>query len=110
MVGSEFKNIISSESVQENVPLAPYTTFRAGGPARFFVTPRDEAEFAALVPFLEERHEKYFVLGRGSNLLVSDKGFDGTVIYTRKTLNQIVKTEDGQGFRAGSGVLLQDLS
>ena len=110
MVGSEFQNIISPEGIQENVPLAPYTTFRAGGPARFFVTPQNEAEFAALVRFLEERHEKCFVLGRGSNLLVSDKGFEGTVIYTRKMLNRIVKTGDGQGFSAQCGVLLQDLS
>ena len=110
MDGSDLRTILPAVSVQENVPLAPLTTFRAGGPARFFVTPGNAAEFALLVRFLEERNEPYFVLGRGSNLLVSDKGYDGTVIYTRKTLNHIEKTPDGLGFTAECGVLLQDLS
>ena len=110
MDGSDLRQILPGSCIQENVPLAPYTTFRAGGPARFFVTPGDSEAFATLVRFLEERHEPYFILGRGSNLLVSDKGYDGTVIYTRKTLNRIEKTADGQGFTAECGVLLQDLA
>ncbi|MBR3436288.1 MAG: UDP-N-acetylmuramate dehydrogenase [Lachnospiraceae bacterium] len=110
MDGSELRKILPASSVQENVPLGPLTTFRAGGPARFFVTPEDAEAFSLLVRFLEERHEPFFVLGRGSNLLVSDKGYEGTVIYTRKTLNLIEKTADGLGFAAECGALLQDLS
>lgn len=110
MAGSDLLNLIPASRVQENVPLAPLTTFRAGGPARYFVIPETAEEFAAIVRFLEERHESYFVLGRGSNLLVSDKGYGGTVIYTRKTLNRIEKRKDGTGFTAECGALLQDLS
>src|SRR5215470_15871772 len=65
---------------KEFIPLAPYTTFRIGGPARFFCEVRDEAEIAEAVNFAEERKLPLFVLGGGSNLLVSDAGFDGVVM------------------------------
>jgi UDP-N-acetylmuramate dehydrogenase len=65
---------------QEFVPLAPYTTFQIGGPARFFCEATDEAEITEAVSFAQERNLPLFVLGGGSNLLVSDAGFDGVVM------------------------------
>ncbi len=60
--------------------LAPYTTLRIGGPARYFCEVRSEAELLEAVDFAQERKLELFVLGGGSNLLVSDRGFDGLVI------------------------------
>src|SRR3984957_18236582 len=65
---------------QEFIPLAAYTTFRIGGPARFFCEVEDEAEVAEAVSFAKERNLPLFVLGGGSNLLVSDAGFGGVVL------------------------------
>src|SRR5437870_2187496 len=65
---------------QEFIPLAPYTTLRIGGPARFFCEVKDEAEITEAVNFAQERKLPLFVLGGGSNLLVSDAGFDGVVM------------------------------
>jgi UDP-N-acetylmuramate dehydrogenase len=65
---------------QEFIPLAPYTTLRIGGPARFFCEVEGEAELAEAVSFAKERNLPLFVLGGGSNLLVSDAGFDGVVL------------------------------
>ena len=65
---------------QESVSLAPYTTLRIGGPARFFCEVKDEADVAAAVRFAQARKLPLFVLGGGSNLLVSDAGFDGVVM------------------------------
>ena len=110
MAGSDLSAVIPSGRVQENVPLGRLTTFQAGGPAKRFVTPESLAELTAVLRYLEERNEPYFVLGRGSNLLVSDKGYDGTVVYTRKCLNRIQRTPDGLGLEAECGVLLQDLA
>jgi UDP-N-acetylmuramate dehydrogenase len=65
---------------QEIIPLAPYTTFQIGGPARFFCEVKEEVEIAEVVSFAKERNLPLFVLGGGSNLLVSDAGFDGVVM------------------------------
>jgi UDP-N-acetylmuramate dehydrogenase len=65
---------------QEFIPLAPYTTLRIGGPARFFCEVKRESEVAEAVSFAKERDLPLFVLGGGSNLLVSDAGFDGVVL------------------------------
>jgi UDP-N-acetylmuramate dehydrogenase len=61
--------------------LAPYATFRIGGPARFFCEVRTEAELLEAVQFARERNLATFVLGGGSNLLISDRGFDGLVLH-----------------------------
>lgn len=66
--------------VEENVPLAPLTTLRLGGPARRLVTVESEREAIDVVREVEARGEKLLVLGGGSNLVVADEGFDGTVL------------------------------
>jgi UDP-N-acetylmuramate dehydrogenase len=71
----------SALAVQENVPLAPYTTLRLGGPARYFCEVTTEDDLLEAVLFARERRLEVFVLGGGSNLLVADTGFDGLVIH-----------------------------
>jgi UDP-N-acetylmuramate dehydrogenase len=68
-------------AILENVPLAQFTTLGVGGPARWFVETCDPAEVLAAVRFARERHAPHFILGGGSNLLVSDQGFPGVVIH-----------------------------
>jgi UDP-N-acetylmuramate dehydrogenase len=67
--------------IQQNIPLAPFTTLRIGGPARFFCEIRTEAALIDVLAFARERSLPIFVLGGGSNLLVSDSGFDGLVLH-----------------------------
>jgi UDP-N-acetylmuramate dehydrogenase len=64
----------------ENIPLAPLTTFKIGGPARYFVEARDIAELQEAVTFANSRSLSLFVLGGGSNLLVADEGWPGLVL------------------------------
>lgn len=64
----------------ENKPLAPFTTFGIGGPARWFVEAQSEEEIAEAAAWAGERNVPLFVLGGGSNLLVSDAGFNGLVL------------------------------
>jgi UDP-N-acetylmuramate dehydrogenase len=71
----------SSIRIQEAVLLAPYTTFRIGGPARFFCEITTESALMEAVEFARQRSLPLFVLGGGSNLLVSDTGFDGLVLH-----------------------------
>ncbi len=65
----------------EDVPLAPYTTFQIGGPARWFAEAASEDDIAAGIAFARKRELPLFVLGGGSNLLVSDAGFSGLVLH-----------------------------
>jgi UDP-N-acetylmuramate dehydrogenase len=62
------------------VPLAPYTTFQIGGPARWFAQAESEDDIASGVAFATDRGLPLFILGGGSNLLVSDEGFPGLVL------------------------------
>jgi UDP-N-acetylmuramate dehydrogenase len=66
--------------VEENKPLAPFTTLGIGGPARWFVLAASEEELVEAAAWARERGLRLFVLGGGSNLLVSDAGFDGLVL------------------------------
>jgi len=66
--------------LQQNVPLAPLTTLNIGGNARFFVVAESEAQVAEAFDYAEKENLKLFVLGGGSNVLISDKGFDGLVL------------------------------
>ncbi len=67
-------------NIRENVPLAPLTTFQVGGPARWFVEATTEADVRAAVDYAAEHKLPLFILGGGSNLLVSDSGFPGLVL------------------------------
>ena len=71
----------SSIRIQEAVPLAPYTTFRIGGPARYFCEITTESALIEAIEFAHQRSLPIFVLGGGSNLLVSDSGFNGLVLH-----------------------------
>jgi len=66
--------------IQENVALAPFTTFKVGGPARYFAEAGSMAEVSEAVGFARARGLKLFVLGGGSNLVVSDAGWPGLVL------------------------------
>lgn len=66
--------------VRINEPMSKHTTFRTGGPARLYIVPRTTAELAAIIRYFKLNGLDYFILGNGSNLLVSDAGYQGAVI------------------------------
>ena len=66
--------------IRPDEPLAKHTTLRVGGPADTYVEPASEEDLAAVLAYCDERNLPFFVLGRGSNLLVRDGGFRGVVV------------------------------
>jgi UDP-N-acetylmuramate dehydrogenase len=70
----------TSLEIRENVPLAPLTTLKVGGPARFFVEARSDDDVVEAFELAREKGWPVFVLGGGSNILVADRGFDGLVV------------------------------
>lgn len=82
-----------AEFVFENVPLAPYTSFRVGGPADFLVGARHSGQLVAVLEAAGRSDDPIFVFGRGSNLLFSDKGRRGIVV--RNESSAINMNSDG---------------
>lgn len=84
----------------ENVPLGTLTSFRVGGPAKKVLYPESVGEAAQLLLELKEKNEKYVVLGRGSNVLASDDGYDGTVVILSE-MNRVMRIDGGLYAEAG---------
>ena len=70
-----------ASSTSEAEPLKPYTTFKIGGPARYFIHAASMDDFRGALVLAERHALPLFVLGGGSNILVSDRGFDGVVVH-----------------------------
>ncbi len=67
-------------NIQENISLKELTTFKVGGNARFFCIAKNEKELLEALDFAKKNKMRFFILGGGSNILISDEGFDGIVI------------------------------
>src|SRR5437660_11928650 len=92
--------------LQENVPLAPLTTFKIGGPARYFVEATSAGDVQEAVAFSQSRNLALFVLGGGSNLVVSDTGWPGLVLKIAIPGIEQDRTPDAEGrtlFHVGAG-------
>ena len=89
--------------IRENVPLAPLTTFQVGGPARFFLEAHTVDDVRAGIQFTQQRAAPLFVLGGGSNLVISDAGWPGLVL--KIAISGIdERTQNGKAlFAAGAG-------
>ncbi|HYE96280.1 MAG TPA: UDP-N-acetylmuramate dehydrogenase [Rubricoccaceae bacterium] len=94
--------------MRETVPLAPYTTFRIGGPADRFVEVRSADELVAAVRAAREHGVPYFVLGLGANILTGDGGFRGLVVRNRAA-HLTVDAESGRVWAESGAVVYPDL-
>lgn len=88
--------------IKEHVLLASHTTFKIGGPARYFCSVTNISELTEAVLFAQKNNLPVFVLGAGSNILVSDNGFDGLVIHMDI---QGIEIHEHTKIKAGAGVL-----
>src|SRR5947199_4750330 len=110
VIAEKLKEIIGEEGdVRLYEPLSKHTTLRVGGPAQFWVEPRDENAFAELIRFCRRENLALFVIGRGSNLLVRDGGIRGVVVHPRG--GDFDKIEvDSNEITAGVGAKLKEVA
>jgi UDP-N-acetylmuramate dehydrogenase len=97
------------EQVRQNVPLAPYTSARIGGPADVLITVNSSAELAEVIKILWETNAPYLLLGGGSNVLVSDRGVRGITILNRAKAVHFESGSDPQVW-AESGAVFTNLA
>ncbi|SFU85013.1 UDP-N-acetylmuramate dehydrogenase [Butyrivibrio sp. M55] len=97
------REIVSEENIILNENMSRHTTFRTGGPASLFISPKDTEQLLKVVEQLRKSDEEYFILGNGSNLLVSDEGYDGAVVSLKNFTD--VSAESDTSIRAEAGAL-----
>lgn len=97
-----------SAKVKEYEDMSKHITFKAGGKARFYVEVESEEELINFIKYCQKANLNYFILGRGSDLLVSDKGYEGIIISTIY-LNKI-KLLDKNIIEADAGATLADIA
>jgi UDP-N-acetylmuramate dehydrogenase len=98
------------ENISENVSLKEYSTFKIGGSARYFCKAKSQSVVESALNFAIEKKLQVFIIGKGSNLLISDNGFSGLVLKIEDNSFGIEKTIHGYDVRLGSGVHLTKLS
>ena len=104
----QFCEIAGEGCVLVDEPMRRHTTFRIGGPADYLIRPETEEVLRKILALCAEEKLPYFILGNGSNLLVSDQGYRGVIIQIYKNFQQCVT--EGNVIRAGAGILLSRLS
>lgn len=91
-------SILGSDNVIKEANMSSYTTFRIGGIADYVVTPENEEQLAKLLHLIKEESVDFVVIGNGSNILVSDNGFDGIVIQLGDKFSSfVIKDKDESG-------------
>ena len=104
----KFWNLLGKDRVLVDEPMKRHTTFRIGGPEDFFLLPSTVDEVRGILEICREEELPYFILGNGSNLLVSDKGYRGVIIQLYRNFSNI--SVEGNEICASSGALLSQIA
>ncbi|MCI1666136.1 MAG: UDP-N-acetylmuramate dehydrogenase [Atopobiaceae bacterium] len=107
-LAADLRRIVGDGAVVVDEPMSEHTTFECGGPAALFVSPSTPTQTGDVLAACREAHVETFVLGRGSDLLVSDEGFDGVVVSMSEDMDDVVV--EGGAMTCQSGVALADAS
>ena len=100
--------IVGEENFYIDEDMSRHTTFRAGGKAKYFVTPKNTEDLRRVIAYVREQEIKYYVIGNGSNLLVRDAGFDGVIIKIGTAFDEICL--DGTVMTCGAGAFVSKIA
>jgi UDP-N-acetylmuramate--L-alanine ligase/UDP-N-acetylenolpyruvoylglucosamine reductase len=110
VIAEKLKAIVGAEGdVRLYEPLSKHTTLRVGGPAQFWVEPRNEKSFSNLIRFCRDENLPLFAMGRGSNLLVRDGGIRGVVVHPCGGDFDKIEVNSSE-ITAGAGVKLREVA
>lgn len=105
---SKLEDFMDKDSLLIDEPMKNHTSFKVGGPVDLMVLPKTEAEITNVLKVLTKVQVPFYIMGNGSNLLVSDKGFSGVVIKLYNNYNDF--SVDEEIITAKSGILLSKLA
>lgn len=107
-IREKFCELLGKDKVLFEEPMSSHTTFRIGGPAEVFLMPESYEQIRSALALCREEGLPYFVLGNGSNLLVSDSGYRGVIIQMDRNMGDIELK--GTEIRACAGALLSSVA
>ncbi len=96
------QKLVGESQVWADEPMKDHTTFRVGGCARYLVEPVDIKQLADVIAVCQKAKIPYYIVGNGSNLLVSDAGYDGVIIHLFKNMSAIEVQEAQMKLQAGA--------
>ncbi len=102
------RNIVTSELILTNEPMKNHTSFKIGGNADYYVMPETKEQILSVRNFCLDNDVPFYIVGKGSNLLVSDEGLRGVVIKIGRNFSSY--SVDGDSITAQSGILLSKLA
>ncbi|MFW6237865.1 MAG: UDP-N-acetylmuramate dehydrogenase [Halanaerobiales bacterium] len=100
-------NEVAGLEVKENTPLSSYTSFKVGGPADIFIVPETVKELREAIKIINNSKLPWFILGKGSNVIASDRGYRGVIIFTGELTSTSV---DNNSITAETGITLNKLA
>lgn len=108
-MNSKYENLINLSKkleceIFENKPLKKYTSFKIGGNADIFIIPENETQLKNIISLINKENLPFFILGKGSNLLISDEGYKGVILNLGSGFKKIKK--EGNTLICGAGVPL----
>lgn len=109
-INEMFKELASGikGKVLKDEPLRNHTYFKIGGPAGIFAEPDDTEDLRTILKLIKKYEIDYYIIGNGTNLLVSDRGYQGVIVKIGDKFNKIIR--EGNRVTAGAGVLLSTLA
>ena len=105
--------IVGKENIRLDELMSKHTTFKVGGAADVFVTPTTIDSIKQVINLCKNENIEYYVIGKGSNLLVGDNGYRGVIICIYNTLDNVSVVEDNENMSlvtAGAGITLSKLA
>ena len=107
---TNLKKIIPEENIKINEPMSKHTSFKTGGPAEIYITGKTIKQIQDVLKFSKQNNIKLYIIGNGSNLLISDEGIKGIVLKISLENIQIEEKEDNVIIIAGAGVKIMALA
>lgn len=108
VLAEKLENYIPKDKIRCDEPMAEHTTFRIGGPVKYLVEPENAQQLTQVLRMLQAEEVPYFILGNGSNLLVSDEGYDGVVVKIGPAMSRI--QVEGTRITADAGALMSQVA
>ena len=107
---SDLKKVIPEENIKINEPMSKHTSFKTGGPAEIYIIGKTLEQIQAVLKYSNQNNIQLYIIGNGSNLLVSDEGIKGIVLKIAVDNIETIESDLGVLVKAGAGVKIMALA